>query len=113
MKLLYDQNISFRIVKKLNLLFPNSKQVRELKLENATDKEIWEFAKKNDFVIVTFDADFADIANINSCPPKIIWRRIGNMTTKNISYVLEKHAEIINDFVYKDEYKEIACIEIE
>ena len=58
MKLLFDQNISFRIIKQLERVFPGSKQVKELGLENTSDIEIWEYAKINNFVIVTFDADF-------------------------------------------------------
>ena len=46
MKLLFDQNISFRIVSKLKDTFPEAQQVRELGLENSTDLEIWEYAKR-------------------------------------------------------------------
>jgi len=52
MKLLFDQNLSFRIVLKLHELFPEAKQVRSLGLENSTDREIWEYAKRNEFTIV-------------------------------------------------------------
>ena len=45
MKLLFDQNISFRIVKKILHQFPLAKQVRELGLDNATDRSIWNFQK--------------------------------------------------------------------
>ncbi|MEA3316998.1 MAG: DUF5615 family PIN-like protein [Bacteroidota bacterium] len=48
MKLLFDQNISFRLIKRIVDLFPQSKQVRELGLENFIDIEIFEFAKKHD-----------------------------------------------------------------
>ena len=61
MKLLFDQNISFRLIKLIIDIFPDSKQVRELGLENSTDIEIFDFAKRNDFTIVTFDSDFCDI----------------------------------------------------
>ncbi len=46
MKLLFDQNISFRLVKRIKDIFPEAKQVRELLLENATDIEIFEYAIK-------------------------------------------------------------------
>lgn len=46
MKLLVDQNISFRVIKKINYLYPNSKQVNDINLTNATDKAIWKYAKK-------------------------------------------------------------------
>jgi len=112
-KLLFDQNISFRIIKKIDSFFSGSKQVRDLGLEDASDIEIWKFAKLNDFIIVTFDADFADISNIKGCPPKIIWLRMGNMTTLHISEILKKYHSTIKDFAENIEYSEIACLEIE
>jgi len=47
MKLLFDQNISFRIIKKVSDFLPYATQVRLLGLENAKDFEIWEYAKVN------------------------------------------------------------------
>jgi predicted nuclease of predicted toxin-antitoxin system len=61
MKLLFDQNISHRLINRIQDILSHSHQVRELNLENATDKEIWEYAKENGFTIVTFDADFYDL----------------------------------------------------
>ena len=65
MKVLFDQNVSFRIVNLLKDYYPEAKQVRLLGLENARDLEIWEYAKQNNYTIVTFDADFYELANIN------------------------------------------------
>lgn len=45
MKLLFDQNISFRIVSKLIDNFPDCKHVSQLDLNNKEDHEIWEFSK--------------------------------------------------------------------
>jgi predicted nuclease of predicted toxin-antitoxin system len=78
MKLLFDQNISHRIIPNIQDIFPNAMQVRELGLENLADKEIWDYAKKNEFVIVTFDMDFYDLSVIWGNPPKIIWIRTFN-----------------------------------
>ena len=61
MKLLFDQNISFRVVRGLETVFPLAKQIRELGLENSTDREIWEYAKREGYTIVTFDSDFYDL----------------------------------------------------
>ena len=113
MKLLFDQNISFRIINKLQDIFPESKQVRQLGLENFSDTEIWKYAKSNGFAIVTFDADFADIANIKGSPPKIIWLRTGNMTTDNITDLLIKHKEVLSEFLDGDEFESIGVLEIE
>jgi predicted nuclease of predicted toxin-antitoxin system len=81
--LLFDQNISFRIIGKISSFFPKAKQVRQLGIENYSDIEIWKFAKENHYTIVTFDADFFDLSNFRGHPPKIIWLRFGN--TKRIS----------------------------
>lgn len=112
MKLLFDQNISFRILHHLPDEFSDCKQVRELGLENYKDIEIWEFAKRNAYTIVTFDADFCDIASIKGSPPKIIWLRTGNMTTENIAGLLLFHQLVIKDFTENTDYQELACLEI-
>ena len=112
MRLLFDQNISYRIVSKLSDYYPDSKQVRELGLSNAEDIDIWDYARKNDYVIVTFDADFYDIGLINGCPPKIVWLRTGNLTTNQIAYLLSKSLQRITDFCSQPELKDKACLEI-
>ncbi len=108
MKLLFDQNISFRLVKKLKDIFSNAKQVRELGLENSTDSEIFDYAKKNDYSIVTFDSDFCDLNIIRGFPPKIIWIRTGNTTTKNLELIIRGKSETIKTFLKED----FGCLEI-
>ena len=112
MILLFDQNISFRIVKKIQDTFPNSKQIKELGLENYSDNEIWKFAKNKNFTIVTFDSDFFEISNLKGHPPKIIWLRTGNTTTENIVEILKLKEDLIKDFIENPSYSEINCLEI-
>jgi predicted nuclease of predicted toxin-antitoxin system len=112
MNLLFDQNISFRIEKKLASDYLIAKHVSSLGLNNVDDVEIWNFAKKEGFVIVTFDSDFYDISIINGCPPKIIWLRKGNMTTNEVvSLIAEKHL-LIRNFIMNPDKENIACLEI-
>ena len=99
MKLLFDQNISFRIVNQTKHIFADCKQVRELKLENSTDIDIWEYAKRNDYCIVTFDSDFIDIATLHGAPPKVIWLRLGNTSTQSIARVLIAERPSIIEFL--------------
>lgn len=113
MRLLFDQNISYRIIGKIEKYFPEAKQVRELGLENYSDIQIWEYAKKNSFSIVTFDSDFFEFANLYGHPPKVIWLRTGNRKTNDLAKMIVHKYEIIQEFVANDNYKEIACIEIE
>ena len=112
MKLLFDQNISFRIISKIKLNFPDAKQVRQLGIENYSDVGIWKFAKENEFTIVTFDADFYDLSNFKGFPPKIIWLRFGNTKTDFIANIINSRNLIIKDFIKDAEYSEIACLEI-
>ena len=58
MKLLLDENLSDRIVQKIVDLYPASQHVKNLLLTNTDDAIIWEYAKANNFVIVSKDADF-------------------------------------------------------
>jgi len=111
-KLLFDQNISFRIISKIGINFPEAKQVRQLGIENYSDLEIWKFAKENDFIIVTFDGDFYDLSNFKGFPPKIIWLRFGNTKTDFIANIINSKHSIIKDFINSVEYSEIACLEI-
>lgn len=56
---------------------------------------IWEYAKKNDYIIVTKDADFSELGVVKGFPPKIIWIRRGNCTTKDIENILRENFEQI------------------
>ena len=109
MKLLFDQNISFRIISKLKQNFPEARQVRELGLENSTDYEIWTYAKHNDYTIVTFDADFYDMSNLYGHPPRIIWLRTGNRSTSDLAKLLIDRSVIIQQFLSDKSYKKIVC----
>ena len=58
MKLILDANISWRLIKKL-INFPDSIHINQSKLpQPVSDIDIWNFAKKNNYIIVTFDEDF-------------------------------------------------------
>lgn len=51
--LLFDQNLSFRLVSILADVFPGAKHVRVLALTQSNDQEIWNVAKKNGFIVVS------------------------------------------------------------
>jgi len=109
MRLPFDQNLSFKLCQSLRDLFPNSSQVRLLGLEAASDKDLWDYAKVNEFVLVSLDADFAEMAALLQSPPKVIWLRCGNQPTAAIEALLRDHTETLRAFELDDE---IACIEI-
>jgi predicted nuclease of predicted toxin-antitoxin system len=113
MRLLFDQNISFRIVNKLNDTFPDCKHVSHIGLMNCEDADIWLFARNQNYTIVTFDSDFYDISLINGLPPKIIWMRTGNLTTNEMAELLKTNKDIIDNFINNPEQKDLTCLEFE
>jgi predicted nuclease of predicted toxin-antitoxin system len=112
MKLLFDQNISYRIEKKLSSNFNRSKHISTLGLSNATDIDIWNYAKLEEFVMVTFDSDFYDLSLLYGCPPKIIWIRKGNLNTNQIVDLLEEKLLLLRNFIENPDKTEVACLEI-
>ena len=108
MKLLFDQNISHRILHFLPDLFKGSSSVKKEGLINATDAEIWKYAKARNFIIVTQDADFNDLSLLYGFPPKVIWLRLGNLRTSQIVEILERNFVDIQEFL-SNEY---GCFEI-
>lgn len=113
MKLLFDQNISHRVVKLISNSIIKAHQVRELGLENKSDAEIWKFAKENNYSIVTFDADFCELTILYGIPPKIIWLRTGNLKTSELADIIKNKLELIEEFVSNPLYKDLACLEID
>ena len=47
--------------------------------ESLSDREIWQYAKEKNLVIVTKDVDFSDRLMLDSNPPKVVHLRFGNM----------------------------------
>lgn len=98
MKLLLDNNLSPKLVPQLANLYPDSNHVALMDLGSANDLTVWEKARFNDFCLVTKDSDFNELLAKNGFPPKIIWIRIGNCTTKKIAELLQIHHEKILQF---------------
>ncbi len=98
-KLLFDQNLSYRIIKQLDNLFPNSSHVKLLNLDKADDITIWQYAKTNNFHIVSKDTDFNNINTLYGYPPKIIWIHTGNIATNALIELLQKKHETIYAFL--------------
>ena len=107
MKLLFDQNLSFRLCSLLSDLFPDSRQVRQIGLDQASDREIWQYARANGFAIVTQDSDYADMSALYGSPPKIIWLRCGNQPTAAIEQRLRTYASEIGDLEQDSESSSI------
>lgn len=84
--------------KKLSQL-SDCQQVRFIGLEDSSDVEIFQFARTNDYTIVTFDSDFVDLNALLGTPPKIIWLNTGNLTTKNVSELIIRNIQSIIQYL--------------
>ncbi len=89
--------------KKLSKDFPDSKHVFEISKERLSDLEIWRFARKNNFVIVTYDEDFYEWQLMRNYPPKIIWLRFGNAKNEVIIDKIIEHKESIEKLAKDDD----------
>lgn len=98
MKLLLDENLSRRLVPRLGDLFPNSVHVTEVNLLGASDREVWEYAKARDFIIVSTDADFYELGTTIGPPPKVVWLRRWTHSTRAAEQVLRREAIRITEF---------------
>lgn len=70
---------------------------------------MWEFAKTNEFYIVTQDADFAERSRLYGSPPKVIWLRCGNIPTKQVERILRSGLEVIQKLANSTK---IDCLEL-
>lgn len=109
MKLLFDQNLSFKLCDRLKDVFPGSEQVRRAGLEAADDRVVWDYAGKNGFTLVSQDSDFADLAALFGPPPKVIWLRCGNNPTAFVEKLFCDHCEAILAF---EKNPDAACWEL-
>jgi len=91
MKLLFDENLSPRLVNLLNDVFPHSAHVDRVGLGSAPDSSVWEYAKANGYLIVSKDSDFHERSLLQGYPPKVVWIKRGNGSTRQIEALL-RHA---------------------
>jgi predicted nuclease of predicted toxin-antitoxin system len=97
-KLLFDENLSPKLVQQVTGLFADSAHVHECGLGASDDEEIWRFAAERGFVIVSKDLDFYDRSTLRGGPPKVIWLRTGNCSTDRIEGLLRNFAAEITRF---------------
>ena len=99
MKLLFDHNLSPRLVNQLADVYPDSQHIFFIGLEQAEDRVVWEYARQYEFVLVTRDSDFNELSVLQGFPPKVIWIRRGNCATHQIEEILRVHLEDIRGWI--------------
>ena len=93
--LLFDQNLSPRLVERLADIYPNSTHVDTVGLAAVPDRDVWDYARQHDYIIVTKDADFSELSILLGFPPKVIWIRRGNCSTGDLENLLLENYDAI------------------
>ncbi len=99
MELLFDENLSRKLVPSIEDLFPWSAHVSQVGLSSGTpDRRIWDYAKQNGFTIVTADNDYVILGNTLGQPPKVIWMENCDYPTDVAAHVMRGNAIRIIEF---------------
>ena len=98
MKLLFDENLSPKLPRALEDIFPGSAHVHDCGLGKASDATIWDHALTGDFTIVSKDSDFHARLVLAGSPPKLIWLRTGNRNWKHVADLLRRNSVAIHTF---------------
>ena len=104
MNLLFDANISWRIIKILREHFTTVSHANEINLSQpAKDIEIWNFCKNHNFIIITHDDDFEKLALTKGFPPKVIILKTFNKSTVELANLIINKKEVIESFIFNEE----------
>ena len=103
MKLLFDENLSPRLIELVGDEYPESRHIRDVELIGAPDREIWEYARANGFTIVSKDDDFRQRSFLEGAPPKVVWLQVGNAGTRPIAELLRRESARLREFAAEDE----------
>ncbi len=71
-------------------------------MTRSADSDVWNWAKENGFAIVTKDDDFNFLSVLFGFPPKIVWLRLGNVSTGSVELRRRSVAEDILYFLQDD-----------
>jgi len=103
MKLLCDVHISYKIVTFFRINNLDAIHVNEiLDRWNTKDKDICEFADKNDYIVLTKDVDFRNSHFLQNSPKKLIKIGLGNISTIALIKILTQNLQKIQKIAGND-----------
>jgi len=102
-KLLFDENLSPRLVDLLQPQFPASEHVDSVGMRGSSDSRIWQYAKDHGLMIVSKDNDFRQLSFLYGPPPKVVWLSVGNAGTELIVSLLRARVDVLREFLASPE----------
>lgn len=98
MKLLFDENLSARLVELLAEEFPASAHLERALGGGQTDAAVWQHAITHGCAIVSKDNDFRQRAFMSGPPPKVIWLDVANAGTERIAELMRSRKRELSRF---------------
>ncbi len=102
MKLLFDENLSYKLVARLADIFPDAIHARDL--AKRDDRYIWQFARENQAVIMTKDTDFNDLSLLYGFPPFVVWLRTGNCSLTAMENIIRTNSIKIRALISQNQF---------
>jgi predicted nuclease of predicted toxin-antitoxin system len=98
LRLLFDQNLSPRLVRRLSDVYPQCSHVYDLGMDTARDTKVWNYAGEHGYTIVSKDADFHQRSLLLGAPPRVIWIRQGNCSVTETADLLRERFIAVERF---------------
>ncbi|MEM9833924.1 MAG: DUF5615 family PIN-like protein [Bacteroidota bacterium] len=94
-KYLIDVNLPYYFI-----FWNNETYVHQIDIEpRAKDKDIWQYARKNNLIIITKDSDFSNRILVSEPPPKVIHIRTGNTSMKEFYRIISECWQNVEDMI--------------
>ena len=84
MRFLVDAQLPIGLARMLEQKGHTSIHVDDLKMMQTTDRDIYSWAKQNQYIIVSKDEDFVFLHNLDNNPCALCWVRVGNTRRKDL-----------------------------
>ena len=105
MKVLCDVHISYKVVKFFRDQDLDAIHVNDILDKWFTkDKEIIEFADKNDYIILTKDIDFRNSHFLQNTPKKLIKISLGNISNLALIEILNQNLQNLRKIAKNDSF---------
>ena len=99
MSLLFDENISPELIRRVAGSYPDSQHVELAGLKGHSDLDVWEYAARHGLTLVSKNNDFRQVSFLKGHPPKVIWLSVGNAGTEAIAQPLAGNRQRVQAFL--------------
>ena len=104
MRLLFNNNLSHRLIAELADIHPDSLHVRDIGPEDTADTDIWDYAREHGLAIVTKDRDYREMSRVRGHPPKVVLITLRNCPTTRVVALLRQHQDELISLARDDEH---------